>query len=485
MCKATKLSGPGWLLSALLLTAPVGCFSETVHFDSGRSDVGGDNARDAGGGNARDADSGDARDAGGGNASDAGGDSASDADSGGAASSVESSKSALARVSAPSTGNVPALGASNARFAFELYHRIAESNAGKNLIFSPYSISTASAMIYEGARGTTESELKSTLHYDLDKPALHEAFNATALALDTRGAGKQGADGTPFRIHVNNSIWAQSGYPIVPAFLDVMAVNYGAGVLQTDFANNPDGARKAINGWVSDQTEQLFPELLKPGVIRRNTTFVLTNTVYFNAGWQKTFDKLRTKNAPFTRLDGSTVSTRMLDDHFWIPYVEGENYRAITLPYNDDKLRFVAVLPAEGALASVETELSGSWFDRLNSQWKNASLNVILPQLDYEQQTDLNEQLMALGVHAAFGDADFSGLTSRPIAIDAVVHLATLKVFEGGTIAAAVTGYVGTTISGVASDDTIRFDRPFLLAIVDQPTGGVLFLGRVLDPTKK
>ena len=398
---------------------------------------------------------------------------------------VDLARSPLARSVAPNTSQVPALGANNAAFAFDLYRGIAAENAGKNLVFSPYSISTALAMTYEGARGTTASEMQSTLHFELDRPALHEAFNATALALASRGAGKGGADGTSFRLNVNNSIWAQHGYPVVPAFLDVLAVNYGAGVFLADFARDAEGSRKAINGWIADKTEQLIPELLAPGTIGADTTFVLTNTVYFNAGWQEKFEKSGTHDAPFSKLDGSKVSSKMMSAGLGIPYAQGDNYRAIALPYEDDQLRFVAILPADGALDMLESKLSGAWFATLNTQWKSIGVQVDLPQLDYQQQTALKPQLMSLGMRAAFGDADFSGLTSGPVQIDDVIHQAVLKVFEGGTIAAAATAVTIRAVSAFLPQQTIVFDRPFLFAIVDQPTGEVLFLGRVLDPTAK
>ena len=117
-------------------------------------------------------------------------------------------------------------------------------------------------MAYAGARTKTEAEIKTTLHFDLEQPQLHEAFNAVDFALAARGAGQVGADGTPFRLNVNNLLWAQNKYPVEETFLDTIGVNYGAAVYLADFAANPEGSRAAINTWVSDQTEKLIPQLL-------------------------------------------------------------------------------------------------------------------------------------------------------------------------------------------------------------------------------
>ncbi|MDB4989932.1 MAG: peptidase, partial [Myxococcaceae bacterium] len=190
--------------------------------------------------------------------------------------------SALIRAADPSTDHVSALGASNRAFAFDLYHQLALVSDGQNLLFSPLSISTALAMTYAGASGTTASEMKSALHFDLPQAQLHEAFNATDLALASRGRGLVGADGTPFRINVNNALWSQSNaqYPVVPSFLDTLALDYGAGLFQLDFEHAPEAARGSINGWVAEKTEQLIPELLPAASVDSLTRFVLTNTVY-------------------------------------------------------------------------------------------------------------------------------------------------------------------------------------------------------------
>lgn len=413
------------------------------------------------------------------------GDSASD--QGSSPSGIDYARSSLTRATTPSTSNVPALGASNAEFAFDLYGGIAAepSNAGKNLVFSPYSVSTALAMTYEGARGTTESEMKTTLHFDLDKPALHEALNATDLALSSRGVGKVGADGTPFRLTIDNSIWAQRGANIVPAFLDVLAVHYGGGVYLPDFETAAEASRKAINDYVADKTDELIPELLAAGDIDADTRFVLTNTVYLNAGWQQKFSKDRTGDAPFSRLDGSVVTSKLMSADLNIPYAKGSNFRAVALPYEDDALRFVAVLPDEGALPALKKELGAGWLASLDKQWTTTSVAVSLPQLDYQLRTSLVPQLKALGMRAAFAGADFSGLTNEGVVITDVIHQAVLKVFEAGTIAAAATAVIAGRTSKPLAVETVRFDRPFLFAIVDQPTGAILFLGRVLDPTAR
>lgn len=395
-------------------------------------------------------------------------------------------KSSAARITTPSTANVEALGASNRALAFALYTELTRRNPEQNGLFSPYSISTALSMLYAGAAGSTQSEMKQALHFELAPAELFEAFNATSLALTSRGMGQVGADGTPFRLNVDNSVWTQRDYPIEAPYLDTLAKNYGAGVQQQDFRAAPEPARATINGWVSERTEKLIPELLLKGSITKDTRLVLTNTVYFNASWQTTFKTEATADGPFTTLDGSKVTASLMHAKLRAPYAEGSNYKAVALPYASAELSFVAILPNEGEFNTVEAGFDAAFFDGLQAKLAGAEVMVTFPKLDFSVKSALVDPLISLGMKAAFTDgADFSGITQDRVAVDGVLHQAVLQVIEGGTIAAAATAVTAKPTSIPAEPKTIVLDRPFLLAIYDAPTGTILFLGRVLDPTAR
>ncbi|MDB4989434.1 MAG: hypothetical protein JWN04_4612, partial [Myxococcaceae bacterium] len=248
-------------------------------------------------------------------------------------------------------------------------------------------------------------------------------------------------------------------------------------------------ARGSINGWVAEKTEQLIPELLPAASVDSLTRFVLTNTVYFNASWQKKFDAYETRDADFTKLDGSKQTVSMMSGALSIPYAEGSGYRAIALPYASDELRFIAILPSDGQFATLEKALSGSWFDALEASFSAKRVALSLPKLDYRAKASLKPAMRGLGMNAAFlsGAMGFAGIDADPdLYISDIIHQAVIKVTEEGTIAAAATAVVGATATSIAqNDEIISFDRPFLIAIVDAPTGALLFVGRVLDPAAK
>ena len=206
----------------------------------------------------------------------------------------------------------------NSAFAFKLYQAL--KGKGDNLFYSPYSISLALAMTYAGANGETAQQMADVLHFILGQDKLHPAFNWLDAELATRGQGAQGKDGKGFRLNIANAIWGQKDYEFLPAFLDVLAENYGAGLRILDFRTETEKSRVAINDWVSDQTEGRIKDLIPQGAIDALTRLVLTNAIYFNAAWEYPFYKEMTANGPFYLLDGVRDSVEN------IVYVKGPLY---------------------------------------------------------------------------------------------------------------------------------------------------------------
>ncbi|MGD9200597.1 MAG: serpin family protein [Chitinispirillia bacterium] len=120
----------------------------------------------------------------------------------------------------------------NIKFAFDMYAQMVaiKENLGKNVFFSPYSISVALAMTLAGAEGETETEMHSAMRFALAEPDLHRAFNQ--LEMDMESAARQQANLT---LSVVNSLWGQYDYSFHLSFLDMLAANYGSGMNLVDF----------------------------------------------------------------------------------------------------------------------------------------------------------------------------------------------------------------------------------------------------------
>jgi serpin B len=371
----------------------------------------------------------------------------------------------------------------NSAFAFDLYQEL-KSEEG-NIFYSPYSISLALAMTYAGARGETEAQMADALDFLLSQDELHPAFNALSLELDSRGQGAQGKDGEGFRLNIVNAIWGQKDYEFLTDFLDVLAVNYGAGLRVLDFMSAPEESRVTINDWVAEQTEDRIKDLIPPGLINPMTRLVLTNAIYFNAAWLNPFDEDITRDGDFYLLDGNQVTVPMMSQQEHLGYAEGDGYVAVELPYDGEELSMVILLPESGQFEAFESSLSAEPVAGIIENLYYREVDLTMPKFEFDSSFSLRNALGAMGMPVAFIAelADFSGMTgNRELYIADVVHKAFVSVDEAGTEAAAATAVV-MELTAIPEVVEVTIDRPFIFFIRDIETGTVLFVGRTLNPS--
>ncbi|WP_245677853.1 serpin family protein [Chondromyces crocatus] len=370
----------------------------------------------------------------------------------------------------------------NTSFALDLYQQLREEPG--NLFYSPYSISSALAMTWAGARGQTEQDMAKALRFDLPRARLHPAFNALDLALASRGQGAAGADGQPFRLHVANALWGQTGFSFEQPFLDVLGESYGAGVHVVDFERHTQQALDLINGWVAQKTEDRIKDLLSSPPVTSDTRLVLTNAVYFNAAWQEPFEEERTQPRPFTNQAGDVRDVPTMAGVPYASYGEGAGFKAATLPYDGSELDMVLVLPDD--LDAFEQGLDGARFDQVVASMSRRLVDVEMPRFEINAKFSLKSALDKLGMAIAFTpDADLTGISEKTrLMLADVVHQSFVKVNEAGTEAAAATAVVAVPTSAPDPSQIaeLHLDRPFLFFIRDIETRAVLFVGRVANP---
>ncbi len=375
------------------------------------------------------------------------------------------------------------LSQNNASFALDLGRALHDSTG--NVLYSPYSISTALAMTYAGARTTTEEAIATTMHFELPQERLHPAFNYVDLELQSRAQSSSDTKGGGFRLHTANALWSQIGLSVEQPFLDVLSANYGAHVRLADFLK-PKEAEGLINTWVSNQTEGKIPTLLSDNVTPE-TLLVLVNAIFFDAAWRTPFEEEATKPGPFKRGDGTSVTADMMRGVQETRYGAGDGWEAVEIPYAGTPVSMFLVMPAEGTADTFEQSLDGAALQGITAAMTQHSVDVTMPKFSFASSASLSEALQGLGMGVAFGDAaDFSGmLKGGGIRIQDVIHKAVIDVNEAGTEAAAATAVIIATTGGGSFGDpaAIVLDRPFFFFITDVPTGAILFAGRVNDPT--
>lgn len=366
----------------------------------------------------------------------------------------------------------------NTAFAIDLYHRLC--GAEDNLFLSPYSISTALAMTYAGARATTETQMARVLRFALPQDELHAAFAELEAHFDKV---QQPGD---IALLVANSLWPQVGYPFLDAFLDLCQRCYGVSITPVDYASDPEAARKTINAWVENKTRNKIQELLQPRNVGSDTTLALVNAIYFKGAWLNPFDPEQTVEGPFWLSPGKSVTVPMMQQRERFGYAEVDGVQILDMPYAGNDLSMIVLLPAlDVGVTRLEEPLTLETLAKWTSYLDWMKVQVHLPRFKITGRFDLGDTLMAMGMPGAFyyGAADFSGMTgARDLFISKVVHKAFVEVNEQGTEAAAATAVtMGRGFGGPVP--VFEADRPFLFLIRDRASGSILFLGRVVDPT--
>lgn len=368
----------------------------------------------------------------------------------------------------------------NTAFALELYTALKEKEG--NLFLSPYSISTALAMTYAGTRGNTAKEMAEALHFALGQKELHPAF----ARLEEQLKAAQEKDG--IELSVANSLWAQKEFAFLAEFLDLTKKNYGAGVHHVDFKTAHEAVCKEINLWVEQKTREKIKDLIKPGVLDALTRLILVNAIYFKGDWASQFKKDLTKEAPFQLSPEKSVSVPMMNQKHEIGYAENDEMQIIELSYTGNDLSMIVLLPRKvDGLTKLENDLTTAKLREWTSSLRMKEVIVFLPKFKMTSQFSLERVLAAMGIHDAFGaKADFSGMDGRKdLFISTVIHKAFVDVSEEGTEAAAATAVVMRLTAAVPMPvPEFRADHPFLFMIRHNPSGSILFLGRIINPAK-
>jgi serpin B len=395
---------------------------------------------------------------------------------------------------APSGETVPqtdleAFVTGNTMFALDLYARLkghpVVKQAQGNLIFSPYSISTALAMTAGGARGATAEQMAATLHIPGGgNPAMAFGELQEGLQTDAAESGCQ--------LNIANALWGQKGHVFLDSFLSLTKSGYGANLNEVDFGE-PEQARRTINTWIEEQTKDKIKDLIGPGVLGAMTRLVLTNAIYFKGDWAVQFKKDDTRPAPFFLVqdgaDGSSksVQTPMMYQKGTFAYGENDDTQVLLLPYKGEALSMLILLPkAPATLDSVEGRLDVNSLELQVSGLRKQEVQVYLPKFKMTTGAiELRGVLAAMGMKDAFNPAaaDFSGMDGKKdLFLSNVAHKAFVEVNEEGTEAAAATGVV-VGIASVRITPIFRADHPFVFFIRDNKTGSILFIGRVMNPT--
>jgi serine protease inhibitor len=361
--------------------------------------------------------------------------------------------------------------ASDNAFGFNLLGTLNQTEMGKNVFLSPFSVSMALGMALDGASGTTLDSMKQTLGLNnLTTEQVNDSYKSISGLLQNLDPN--------VTMNIANSVWVRNGFPVLPSFLSDCSTYFDAEAATLDFAS-PD-AVQTINGWVNSKTNGRIQTVLNQ--IPPDVVMYLINAVYFKGAWTYQFDPSKTADTTFTTPAG-TIPCKMMYQHATYAYRATGQEQIIDLPYGSGLFSMTIILPGQSVpIDEYCASLTQQKWDALTGGLDSAAVDLYVPKFTIEYGATLNDALKAMGMDIAFSDsADFSRISSIPLCISEVNHKTFVDVNEEGTEAAAVT-VVSMRPTAVIQIPSMRIDRPFICAIREHATGTILFVGKIVSP---
>uniref|UniRef100_A0A4W6G180 Serpin B6 n=1 Tax=Lates calcarifer TaxID=8187 RepID=A0A4W6G180_LATCA len=363
----------------------------------------------------------------------------------------------------------------NTTFCLDLFRKLSDNDNTANVFFSPFSISSALAMVMLGARGNTATQMSECLKTQ-DCQDVHTSFTQLLTEFNKADA--------PVR--------PQCGQQT--DFLTQTRKLYNAELESVDFKTSSEAARVNINSWVEKQTQGKIKDVLVQGVVNDMTRLVLVNAIYFKGNWNKQFKENATHDVQFRLNKNETKPVKMMHQKskFPLTFIPEASCQILEMPYKGKELSMLIFLPNEiedgtTGLEKLEKQLTYENFVEWTrpDMMDQTEVQVGLPRFKMEEKYDMKTVLVSMGMVDAFDAAlsDFSGMSpANDLFLSKVVHKAFVEVNEEGTEAAAATAAIMMLRCAPMPPAMFIADHPFLFFIRHNPSMSVLFAGRYCSP---
>ncbi|KAL6060608.1 hypothetical protein STEG23_019780, partial [Scotinomys teguina] len=317
----------------------------------------------------------------------------------------------------------------NTGFAFSLYKELALKNPDKNVVFSPFSISTALALLSLGASSNTLGEILEGLKFNLTETPeadIHRGFGNLLHKLSQPGDEVQ--------INTGSMMFVGKHLQVLEEFKEKASALYQAEASTVDY-QQPHEAKKLINDYVSKQTQGKIKELISN--LEETTVMVLVNYIYFNGTWETPFDPRDTFESEFYLGKRGNVKVPMMHiEDLTTPYFRDEDLSCsvVELKYTGNSSALF-ILSDEDRMQQVEASLQPETLKKWKDSLRPRIIDELyLPKFSISTDYSLENILPHLGIREVFStEADLSRITgAKDLQVSQVVHKAVLDVAETG-----------------------------------------------------
>ena len=375
----------------------------------------------------------------------------------------------------PSKKQLKAFKKASADFSLELFNRcVAAKGKNANVTIAPMSVMTALAVTANGAGGKTAKQMRKVLG---------DGATIAQINKDLQWYNSKLVNTKKAQISSANAIWYdnQGSLKMKKAFLKAAQKYYNAAVSPSDFSD--PATVDEVNSWVAEHTNNMIKRVIEQ--LDPADRVAIVNALYFDAEWRVPYDASDSNEAVFTAGNGKKRKVKMMYGTEQ-KYIEGNGVTGFIKPYAKG-YSYVALLPDKGvSLKKFVSKLDGDAFCKLISGATKETVKTALPKYSLSYTNDeMEQQLIAMGMPRAFArNANFTKMgtdSSGNLYLGSVVHKTKIDVDERGTKAAAVTAVVAKANSALIDVKTVRLDRPFVYAIIDNTTKLPVFIGTVND----
>lgn len=268
----------------------------------------------------------------------------------------------------------------NAKFAKKIYDSVSKEDG--NIFFSPLSIHTVLAMLYQGAAGETAKQLANALNISDFKVAANGYSDIMNVLNNIQDV----------TLHMVNKIFVADGFPLKEPFERTATEMFLSGIESVNFAENVKAADK-INQWVEEKTNSKIKDLLSADSLNKLTRLVLVNAIYFKSDWQHQFKIENTKTEQFFVTSKNKVECQMMHittRGFGFCDDSKLDAKILRLPYKDNNVSMVLVLPnSVNGIVKLEQKLLNVDLTTLTQNMYYDEVKLSLPKFKIETTMDL------------------------------------------------------------------------------------------------
>ena len=360
-------------------------------------------------------------------------------------------------------------------YSFDLYHKV--RGGGENILISPLSTYYTLLMLYEGAESDTREEFIKVIKIE-NEDMLN---NFPAFSEKLTQINNENND-----LNISNAIWFNDDFPFNHNYKRKVENRYRTDIRIIDFSDGNAAARE-INNWVSDKTEGLFDNIMMPSGISESSGMVIVNAVYFLGMWDSMFFDKDTEADDFELINGDDIEVDFMNQLDSYRYYEDDELKVVGMYYTGrDKSFFILLPDDDDGIFELESKLNARYISEILSNISYKRVELSIPKFRLEVDYSLAEPLKRMGLNKAFTDeGNFNKINEdAPYKIDKIIQNTYIEIDEIKTEAAAVTAvpFEPGALKNPPSPEEFKADHPFVFLIMDENTGGIIFIGRLMDP---